>query len=332
MIRWFKLFILVAVCVSIGLFCYKTDFYAVGRILKQIGVKALLVFPLTAFAYLLGTLSWRVFLGKQKNKLGLLKLFFIRQIGETISLFNPTSIVGGDLTKIYYLRDVGVDESVAKNSVISSRITMVLSQILLANIAVIWLLANSLRRPWPAALFYTLSILAISFIFVQFGLFYWLNRSKSIPNVAQQLDGRRSFFGDWKIRLKQILNDIKTDFQSDKRAFFLSYILSAFHWIFGSLEFYLILHFLGIDITVMHSILLDMGVILVKSVGAFIPGQIGIEELGNKLVLLSIGISATSIWISVSLLRRFRQLIWTAIALIAYLFLPKQNRSYAFSK
>lgn len=322
----FKYIIVITVCFCMALFLYQTDFKAVFRTLSSVGFRALLVFPLTAFAYYLGTLSWQVLLSDGSKKVNTIRLFFIRQIGETVGLFNPTSIIGGDLTKVYYLQKNEISERSATNSVVSSRMTMVLSQVLLATLALIWLLYSTGGTDWLASVRPVLYVLLIVLCAIQIGLFYWIYRQQEISSSLVQEAAAITKIGRFKNKMLQTLSDLKTTVRADRKAFFLSYAFALLHWIVGSLEFYLILSFLGIHIAMMQTILMDMGVILIKSVGAFIPGQIGVEEFGNKVVLAAVGVQSATIWFSISLLRRFRQLVWVLVGCIAYLFFSKQSK------
>lgn len=319
-----KYIIIITVCFCMVLFLYQTDFRSVFGTLSVVGFRTLLVFPLTAFAYYLGTLSWQVLLADGSKKINTFRLFFIRQVGETVGLFNPTSIVGGDLTKVYYLQKYQISERSAANSVVSARMTMILSQILLATIALIWLLYQTGETDWMTNTRPALYILLFLLCTVQIGLFYWIYRPyDATPSLVQEA-AATSRIDRFKNKMLLTLSDLKTTVRADRKAFFLSYSLALMHWVVGSLEFFLILSFLGIDIAIMQAVLMDMGVILIKSVGAFIPGQIGVEEFGNKVVLAAIGVQSGVIWLSISLLRRFRQLVWALIGCIAYFFFSKQ--------
>lgn len=330
--RFVKFLIIFVVCFCIILFLYQTDFRSVYSTLQAVGCQILWVFPMTALAYYLGTLSWQSYLPKDQKSIGIGRLFLIRQIGETIGLFNPTSVVGGDFTKIHYLRRLQIPEHTATNSVISSRITMVLSQILLASLTLIWLLYHTTYLHSLEDFRWALYLLLCLLVVVQIMLFYWMYRGKK-TTASFENEGAYTHTGSLKEKMLRILHDLRTSFRRDKKTFFRSYIFALLHWLVGSLEFYLILSILGIDIAVMESLLMDMGVILVKSAGAFIPGQIGIEELGNKVVLAVVGLQRVTLWVSVSLLRRFRQLFWAFIGGLAYLYFIKQTpASYALSK
>ncbi len=73
-------------------------------------------------------------------------------------------------------------------------------------------------------------------------------------------------------------------------------------------------------------IVIYLGVVFFKAAGAFIPGQIGAEEYGNKMMLLAIGIPDAEIWISI--LRRARQLVWIAFGIVVYFLLAKQRNIF----
>jgi len=85
----------------------------------------------------------------------------------------------------------------------------------------------------------------------------------------------------------------------------------------GAGEIYLILECLGIPIGLINATVVDMGIVVVKSLGSFVPGQIGVEELGNKWMLEIAGVTG-SVWIAVSILRRGKQLVWILIAALFY--------------
>jgi len=87
----------------------------------------------------------------------------------------------------------------------------------------------------------------------------------------------------------------------------------------GAVEIYVLLYFLNIKITLLGAILVEVGITCIKSMGAFIPGQIGVEEYGNKLMLGLIGISTGSVWVTISILRRTRQVIWLMIGGVFFL-------------
>ncbi|TJZ52418.1 flippase-like domain-containing protein [Sphingobacterium olei] len=323
--RRLKMSLLLIVLAFIAIFIWKTDLSAVKKEISNIGFRVIYIFACTFFAYLLGTWGWRMCLGADKRKISISQLFIVRQIGETVGLYNPTSIVGGDLFKVELLKRYCVDTQIALNSVLVSRITAILSQVLLFLSMILWLLlspfGSGISRLFGLWLYAFISVLIIAKI----ALFIWMGTRKHLETIP--VNDTESAYRRLKRYIKMLLFDVKFFFRNDKKAFWYSYFLFFLHWVVGSLEFYLILHFLGYRASVLHGLFLDMYSIAFKSLGAFIPGQLGIEELGNKFALSTIGITSLSLWVTVSLLRRTRQLCWIAIGFILYFFIKKDVRN-----
>lgn len=60
---------------------------------------------------------------------------------------------------------------------------------------------------------------------------------------------------------------------------------------------------------------------LFRSAGFFIPGQLGLEEFGNKLMFSLVNIPGSETWVTASLVRRGRQIFWILAGFMIYLFL-----------
>lgn len=320
-----KLVLLVGILVFINIFILNSDFLAIKEQLRAIGFRFIYLLGITFIAYFLGTWSWHICLGENRKKISILKLFTVRQVGETVGQFNPTSIVGGDLLKAEMLKPYGISSEDALSSVATSRITVVLSQILLFLIACLWLSKMEIGQTALKSIGIAFYIFIALLILLNLVFFYWLifSNSMSKPVLKENSNG---LLRELAYKIRELVFNIRKSYRYNPRFFWYSYLLATVHWIIGSLEFYFILLFLGYSVVPMHGLLLDMGVIVIKSAGAFVPGQLGIEELGNKMMLSIVGISAGSVWVSASILRRARQLFWIAIGFILYPFLKKDSK------
>lgn len=292
----FRIIVTVSVIISFGFFIYTTDLNETFRLLQSLGW-GLLWIPLCTFvAYVLGTLGWYFCL--ENRPVSLARLFGYRLAGETVGLFNPASIVGGDIIKSGYLVQHGIPRDDAARSVVLSRIMAVISQILLMIVSATWLLSRLSipAPPWP--------------VFLLIGLIGLL-----ILPAKRYLEARKP---QWMQKVQEFMTGLKRFVKANPRAAVASFLFFLLHWVAGSLELYIILKLLGHSVPVFYGVFMDMGVILVKSVGAFIPGQLGIEELGNKLVLGIVGIASYQVWLSVTILRRSRQLFWALPGFLIY--------------
>ena len=319
-----KAWLILIILGFIAVYILNTDFSAIKKELATIGYKFIYLIGITFLAYFFGTWSWYVCLAEDRRKISLMKMFAVRQIGETVGQYNPTSIVAGDLLKVELLKPYGISTESALSSVATSRITVVLSQILLFLIACLWISGMETGQAALKSMGNIFYVFIAFLILLNLFFFYWLifSRSASKPRDSENVEG---FWKKLRLKVLQLIFNIRKSYRMNPRLFWYSYLLASIHWIIGSLEFYFILVFLGFDVQPMHGLLLDMGVIVFKSAGAFVPGQLGVEELGNKMMLQIIGISASSIWISASILRRARQLFWIAVGFILYLFIKKDS-------
>ncbi|MCC6279061.1 MAG: flippase-like domain-containing protein [Saprospiraceae bacterium] len=319
-----KIFILLVILVSFGFFIRATDMAKVMSSMQQVGFRFVWLIVVTFLGYLFGTIGWKYCMGPQGAHLRLKDLFFIRHIGETVSIINPTSVVGGEAMKVFLLQDQGVERKVLITSVLISRVIMALTQVVLFLLAGAFLLLQderfSSQISWTTIGLYLL-LASVSILVLV------LKPKRLLRNAAL-----RTRFGVYlqrrtetiRMRLWQVLDDLSFYFKNSKKALALSFLFFVLHWFFGAMEFYLILIFLGIDVNIIQAILVDMGVVFFKAAGAFVPGQIGFEEYGNKVMLAAIGVVGTEIWITASILRRTRQLFWIFFGLLVYLFMFKK--------
>lgn len=295
---------MLTIVVSLFFFVRATDFSKTMENVRAIGLGFPLLLLITSTAYAFGTLGWKFCLVNGKNKVSFWHLFMIRHVCETVGLFNPTSIVGGDLLKVRLLKNYGIPKPQVVDSVLFSRILMIISQLMLLCTALLWLMFSSAEEiHWSSAYIFSF-LLALTTVLA---LAWFLLRRLAGKYILPIYASLRHFYAD------------------HRKAFALSFVFFTLHWVTGSLEFYAIMRLLGFNLSVVKGLLLDTGVVVIKSLGAFIPGQLGIEEIGNKLMLGAIGIIASSVWLSVSIIRRARQFIWLLAGGLFYLIIHHQR-------
>ncbi len=297
----------------LGYFLYATNWSAVIAAIQKVGFRFLLLLSVTVLSNWLGVLAWRCCMPKGNIGLSGGQLFWVRLFGETAAVLNPTSVVGGDVLKIFLLREKGVVGGWTLHSVLLSRAMIILSQLFLMILMGIWLMTSYahefywLRRYWAVGLLLPIIGLTLYFFRRHRVLGRLLDR---LPLSAKTQQARR-----YLANLRQQLVNF---YRQHRWRMLLAFVFSCLHWMVGALEFYLILLFLGSKATFINALLVDMGVVAFKSIGSFVPGQIGIEEYGNKVMLGIIGVTGGTVWVAVSVLRRARQLSWVLLAAVMY--------------
>ncbi len=298
--KWVIIAITICILISVTAFIQATDLEKVIASVIKVGYKFIWLLVFTGIAYYFGTLSWQYCLGDQYKAISTVKLYLIRHVCETVSLFNPASVVGGDALKIVMLGDYGIEKKRVIASVVLSRIILIACHLLIFVItALVLLIQNSGFRQVDV---YENAVGWLAVIVNKLKLF--------------------------RVKTAKYLKEIPSFYQHNKKALGWSVIFALLHWLVGALEFYYILRFLNIEVSILHALFIDLGVVFFKAAGAVIPAHIGVEEYGNKIMLMAIGVPESEIWISASILRRARQLAWLTIGVVIYFFLVKQRKNF----
>lgn len=297
--------------VIFSLICFLgfTDLSAVSVQLESIGNQFYLILLISAFSFFLGSLAWK-YCFQMPSKIPFFKLFLTRTIGETIAFINPTSIVAGEASKVQLLSNLKIPLRDKTDSIFIARIILISSQLVLAVICMLWF--GAMHGLLLSMLAGFLVIVAIGFI-----IYFNVNKFLQYRNRGSTSQFQKSLFY-YKIHSLRFFHRFILFVKHRKKQFGIAFTISSLHWLVGAFELYYILYLLNIDASLIKTLSMDTGVIILKSVGGFVPGQIGIEELGNKWMLALIGIKTAGIWISVSIIRRARQLIWIILSMLVY--------------
>lgn len=292
----------------------------VGPVVVLASVQALswrllvvLVFPFSLVT-MLDTLGWRF--AFRRDLASFLTLFSVRLAGEAFNITTPTASVGGEPVKAYLLRPrVPLEEGLA--SVIVGKTSIALAQgcFLVVGVAVAWMLF-----PLPHVLLHGMTGLLMiealalgGFVLVQLrGIFggglkllrgIGMTWAESRAEKFYQLDRALAIF-----------------YREHRRRFAFSMLFHFLGWLLGSLEVYLILHFLGIPVSLATALVIDAFAAGIKFAAFLIPGGLGALEGGNVAVFAAFGLGV-GLGLSFTLIRRLRELAWVTVGLILLAFL-----------
>jgi len=279
-----------------------TDLAEVWSQIKKVNYGFLWLFFASFIAYLSGCLSW-TYCFKNPSKVSVQRLFYVRTVGELITLFNPTNIIAGEASKFYLLKDVALPNEDKIDSILLSRIVLIISQIVLIIFCCFWV-----SYFYKNSFFLVCGIVIICLLML---IIFGLKNGNLLKLFGQS---RFRYIRLYNIKLIHIQSRIKAFICDHKIKVALSLLFASLHWLCGAVEIYIILFYLGLDPLLMQCIIVDTGVVLLKSIAGFVPGQIGVEELSNKSLLSLVGFQGVGIWLTVSLLRRAKQFIWICIS------------------
>lgn len=296
--------------------------------LKLINVRFFLLIAVTFIAYFMVTIAWRLSFYRFPGHISTALLFIIRQIGESLAQINPTNVIAGEALKAILLKRKNIPYKDSIVSLTISRFLVLFSALTLIMIGV-YLFFDRLK--FMAGTTSLIAMIALMFVLLVF-LLYRLGSGRGILSIAVKflaLISRRL------PRLKGLEGTIEKmneadeeliDFYRTKKANFITaFILSFTSWLMGASEFYVILHLLGLPASFLSCIAIEVGVMVFKGIGAFVPGQIGIEEYASKMMLEFVGVPGSGVWVTVSILRRARQLFWIGVGFLAFLIIIRNT-------
>ena len=284
------------------------------------------VLALSLMAHVLGTLGWLLCMqgSLQLSRMG--RYFITRIIGETVSVMNPTGIVAGDALKAVLLGRKGEDKTAAAASIAVSRLVLWVS-FLLVLLFVLFLFTREIGLS-PALL----ALMSLLVLMLAATLLYGIFSDRLLLYLAL----RKVMSISSRIRREGMLSNVKAFNQKTADVWkggqgkiLLAVLVFAIHYLSGALEFYYLLAVLDIELSFSAAMYLEIATSFLRSVMAIIPGQMGVEEYGNKFFMARVGVEHPDVWMTVSIVRRLRQLIWIVLSVVLYLiyFRPTRDTS-----
>lgn len=317
----------------IAWFVSKSNPAEIWHQLQSINIRFALLIFVTFCAYMMVVFGWLLSFPVKQEGLSVFNLFFIRLIGETLAQINPTNVIAGETLKAILLKRRGIPYHDGIVSLTISRISIVLSAFTLILAGAIIFFDDLTRVSDTGTVPFTIPALFLLLLCIIGFTYYLLRSGKGILHLPIILFEKISLLFTKSDRIIYIVEKMRLIdrelidfFRTRKLMFLTSYILSLFHWVVGALEMYLILRFIGVNIGFLPCVAVEVGVMVFKALGSFVPGQVGIEEMANKLMLDFVHVPSSSIWITVSILRRARQLFWILVGFAAFMIVTRNTK------
>ena len=254
----------------------------------------------------LDTLAWRFAFERLPS---FRRLFGVRLAGEALN--TSTASIGGEAAKVYLLQpEVPALEASAAMVVGKTGITV--AQVLFLGVGLV--VALSCLDPSPLVLTATsialvLEVVAVAaFVLVQcagvIGRTLRLLRRWAWHSMADRLQG-----------LARLDHSLAT-FYGQRRGRFLTCVaLHLAAWVVGSLEVYLVLHWLGAGVSFPTALFIDAAGSAIAFVGFAVPARLGVLEGGYMSVFAALGLGS-GIGLSFALVRRLRLLVWNVLGVV----------------
>lgn len=321
-----KVVALLGLAVGLLLLAYMVRAVGVADLRAELGkVRAVLPYLTLPyfFVYVFDTLGWYYCFGARKPSIPFPRLFAIRVGGEAISNVIPSAYVAGEPVKVMLLGTTGYPAEEALASVVIAKTMMTVAQSLFVLSGLVVVAAGgNLDAGLAKGLVVMLAGLSAGvggFIVLQRrGLFRSILRLAAlVPSLGKKLEPRRA-------RLL-VIDGMMADFYGKRRGdFVLSLLFFFLGWLAGAPEVMLMLGAMGHPVTPLQAISIESLVTIIKGAAWIVPGSVGAQEAGTVAVLALFGISAGP-GLSLSLLRRAREIAWVTFGLSSVLVLSPRK-------
>lgn len=236
-------------------------------------------------------LAWHYFLVPLSTTISFKKVFQYSWIGNFIDLLVPAESVSGEISRVYFVSQDGVDAGKVVASVLMQRISGMLLNMGALIIGALYLL---LVKAFLPSLIRNLVLLVVVttgfFLMLFFVLCFkedWMLKlvDKIFDKVIvflERVSGGRWNLYEWKERTAE---GVKTFYKALKvlsanpKKLILPVISSVLAWFFSIVTYYLVFAAMGYTISLATLIIVHSLVIALKSVPVGIPAEMGVTEI-----------------------------------------------------
>ena len=326
-VKYMKKIQAVSLVLGLALFAFLIYKIGVGQILdslRAVGFGFIILILVSGVRHLLRASAWKkCFEADHRHRVGLLELFNVRLAGEAIRYISFTGPFLGEPAKAALIKK-RLPLSHGLSSVIVENLTYSLSAVLVSVAGVVLLLVNvklNSKLRWSAIIISIVVLAAVAVIGRGIA-----RRNFVLVRVMRLLYRwtKREWFAERVESVGRMEENIFNFYNHRERTFLLVLSLQMAAHLVNIFEVYLILYFMGIKATFIAAFIIEAAMKLINAAFFFVPGQVGVFEGGNALLLRALGFTA-SIGIAVALVEKVRTLVWTAYGLIALTFLFRKN-------
>ena len=308
----------------LGLLMWHTGLDPIHDRMAELGARGPLVLLPYAVIALMDALGWRCTLpARDRAKVPLRSLYFIRMAGEGVNSITPAATVGGEGVKVYLLRDWGVPGSDAVASLVISKTALTVAQ---SFFVLLGLGALFARLGLPAIGAAWLAVLLVVFCAFTFGLvgLQRRNPAQMLWRVLGRLLPRARLVSRLERSAVAVDERLASFYGREADTFWRAALLHLAGWLIGVLEVQLIMVLIGSPIPLLDSLVIEALSQVVRATALVIPGGLGTQEIGGVALCTFLGIAqpaAVTLW----LLKRGRELVFDGTGVL-YLALESARR------
>lgn len=284
--------------------------------IRLVGLGFVVLIAVSALRHLTRAAAWFYCIEGDHRKVSLFELFNIRLAGEAVRFVSFTGPFLSETSKAVLVRE-RLPMVHGMSSVITENLTYSLGVIFLVISGLILLAANFAVRTSLVILsvIFSLIMLAVVFIVQQV-----IRRRKMILTNTMTWLGKRTrvqWFTAKAPRVEMTEQLIHHFYKHRQRSFLLVLFLEVTAQFINVVEVYLILYYIGVTPSVIAAYIIETAMKVVNSLFFFVPGQIGVMEGGNAIILKALGMGVAA-GVTLSVIEKLRTLFWVAYGLFIW--------------
>ncbi len=305
--KWFRRVVIVVGIIAIVILLWKLDFRVVLRTVASIGFGIFFIIILEIGAQILNAIAWRLsFAPAEARAYGISELWRLWLAMDGVNYFVPTGTIAGEVARASMLNDSHPIE-VRTASVVISRIGETIAQIafVLAGFAFLASHVRSFRTfGWIATacawLFAVVALLVLTYLLVGGR---WLALRSDTPGRA-----------GW---VRAMPGQMRGYFRAHRVRFLASMCVFGAAYAWRSVEAYWICRFIGVPVTAIVALTMEVLSVAIDGALFLIPAKIGTQELGKTAIfsLLALPLSAG---LAFGIIRHIREIVWALIGFGLY--------------
>ena len=310
----------VAGTIAFSYLLYHFGVHQIFEYVQRTGISLLYAILVWLVIYVLNTIAWRLVLGEIGSQISSGRLFMVTVSGFSINTITPLVTVGGEPYRVKMLaQSIGMPRSIS--AVLLYRIVSFIGHMvsILVGIAIGFPLAAlplSLRI-FLAGMFAGIFVI-VSWVFSMSrrGMFEritdWTQRHAKLERLSTVLQERR-------LELRKMDAMLRDAHRGRQGRFSIAVALEFVSRILMALEICILLHGVGIDISITDSVFVYALYSILINLFFFVPLNFGTLEGGMMLALQSLGLTPF-FGVYLGVVTRLRDFFWIAVGLLMVLF------------
>jgi len=303
----------------------RTDVHMLAKQTKAVGPGLVLVVLLGGVSHVIKTWAWRLTFLCDLRNVSFRRSFGLRLMSEGMGKLGIAGLVFGEGTRVLLL-GASVPTADAVSSVTLDRgLYAVTSAVVSVAGIMSALVLVSLSQTWRMYSLLSASLLLLLLI----ASVVAMQRRWPVLSGCTQIIGRLPWLRGWLFSKRSVISSAENKllqfcYEAPARFWGSLSLNLACHGL-AILEVYLLLHFMGVRVSLAEAFVVEALTKLINAIGAVIPGNIGTYEGGNMILAKLIGIgSATGL--TLSFCRRVRSLFWSTIGAFCLVLILMSNR------